>query len=58
MTDDRMALIEALQKADDGNVLRNLAATVLQMLMEADVAGMVGAGRRERSGERSAWRNG
>ena len=25
MTDDRMALIEALQKADDGNFLRSLA---------------------------------
>ena len=37
MTDDRMALIEALQKADDGNFLRSLAETVLQILMEADV---------------------
>ena len=34
MTDDRMALIEALQKADDGNFLRSLAETVLQILME------------------------
>ena len=44
MTDDRMALIEALQKADDGNFLRSLAETVLQILMEADVEGMIGAG--------------
>lgn len=58
MTDDRMALIEALQKADDGNFLRNLAETVLQILMEADVEGMIGAGRYERNGERSTWRNG
>ncbi|HRO13178.1 transposase [Amaricoccus sp.] len=58
MTDDRMALIEALQKADDGNFLRSLAETVLQILMEADVEGMIGAGRYERSGERSTWRNG
>jgi len=58
MTDDRMALMEALQKADDGNFLRNLAETVLQILMEADVEGMIGAGRYERSGERSTWRNG
>ena len=29
MTDDRMALIEALQKADDGNFLHSLAETVL-----------------------------
>jgi putative transposase len=58
MTDDRMALMEALQKADDGNFLRSLAGTVLQIPMEADVEGMIGAGRYERSGERSTWRNG
>ena len=51
MTDDRMALLEALQKADDGNFLRSLAETVLQILMEADVEGLIGAGR-------STWRNG
>src|SRR3954454_4158072 len=58
MTDDRVALIEALQKADDGNFLRSLAETVLQILMEADVDGLIGAGRYERSGERSTYRNG
>lgn len=58
MIDDRMALMDALQKADDGNFLRNLAETVLQILMEADVEGVTGAGRYERSGERSTWRNG
>ena len=58
MTDDRMALMEALQKADDGNFLRALAETVLQILMEADVEGVIGAGRYERSGERTTWRNG
>ena len=54
MTEDRMALMEALQKADDGNFLRSLAETVLQILMEADVEGVIGAGR----GERSTWRSG
>ncbi|GLS65384.1 hypothetical protein GCM10007888_37660 [Methylobacterium oxalidis] len=58
MTDDRVALIEALQKADDGNFLRSLAETVLQILMEADVEGLIGAGRYERTGERSTYRNG
>ena len=58
MTDDRMALMEALQKADDGNFLRALAETVLQILMEADVEGVIGAGRYERNGERTTWRNG
>jgi len=56
MTDDRMALMEALQKADDGNFLRSLAETVLQILMEADVEGLIGASRCERSGERATWR--
>lgn len=32
--------------------------TVLQILMEADVEGPIGAGRCERSGERASWRNG
>src|SRR5689334_20795776 len=58
MTEDRMALIEALQKADDGNFLRSLAETVLQILMEADVEGVIGAARYERSGERTTGRNG
>ncbi|MET3415136.1 hypothetical protein ABIC30_006338 [Methylobacterium sp. 1030] len=39
MTDDRVALIAALQKADDGNFLRSIAETVLQILIEADVDG-------------------
>jgi hypothetical protein len=56
MTDDRIALMEALQKADDGNFFRSLAGTVLQILMEADVEGVIGAERYERSGERSTWR--
>src|ERR671916_316421 len=58
MTDDRLALLDALQKADDGNFLRSLAEAVLQILMEADVEGVIGAGRYERSGERTTWRNG
>src|SRR3954454_15806499 len=58
MTDDRVALLEAFQKADDGNCLRSLAETVLQILMEADVEGLIGAGRYESSGERSTYRNG
>src|SRR5919199_331307 len=58
MTDDRLALLDALQKAEDGNFLRALAETVLQILMESDVEGQIGAGRYERSGERTTWRNG
>ncbi len=38
--------------------MRALAETVLRILMEADVEGVIGAGRYERSGERTTWRNG
>ena len=55
MTEDRMALTEAIQKADDGNFLRPLAATVLQIIMDADVEALVGAGRHERSDGRLTY---
>jgi transposase-like protein len=52
MTEDRMALVELLQKSGDGDFLRAVAEAVLQILMEADVEGVIGAGRHERSTER------
>ena len=58
MTEDRLALAELLQKADDGDFLRAVAEAVLQLLMEADVEGVIGAGRHERSPERPNYRNG
>jgi len=58
MTDDRMALTDLLQKSGDSDFLRSVAEAVLQILMEADVEGMIGAGRHERSAERLNWRNG
>ena len=58
MTEDRLPLAELLQKAGDGDFLRAVAEAVLQLLMEADVEGLVGAGRHERSPERLDWRNG
>jgi transposase-like protein len=58
MTEDRMALNELMQKAGDGDFLRSVAEMVLQMLMEADVEGLIGAGRHERSAERLNYRNG
>ena len=53
MTGDRMALIEARRVAEEGRFLRSLAETGLPILMEADVEGLIGAGRYERSGERT-----
>jgi len=58
MAEERLALAELLDKAGDGDFLRSVAEAVLQMLMEADVDGLIGAGRYERSGERTTWRNG
>ncbi len=38
--------------------MRALAENVLQLIMEADVEGRIGAGRHERSADRATWRNG
>ena len=58
MTDDRLPLAELLAKSGDEDFLRSVAEAVLQIIMEADVEGLVGAGRHERSGDRTTWRNG
>jgi putative transposase len=58
MTEERMALAELLQKSGDSDFLRSVAEAVLQILMEADVEGLIGAGRHERTGERLNYRNG
>ncbi len=53
-----MPLVELLQNAGEGDFLRSVAEAVLQILMETDVEGLVGAGRYERNAERATWRNG
>jgi transposase-like protein len=58
MTEDRLPLADLLAKAGDADFLRSVAEAVLQMLMEADVEGLIGAGRHERTGERLNYRNG
>ena len=58
MTKTNMDLSELLAKHDQGDLLRSIAEAVLQLIMEADVEGLIGAGRHERSGERTTWRNG
>ena len=58
MAEETLALAELLEKAGEGDFLRSVAEAVLQLLMEADVDGLIGAGRYERSGERTTWRNG
>ena len=58
MTKTNMDLSELLAKHDQGDLLRSIAEAVLQLIMEADVDGLIGAGRHERSGDRTTWRNG
>src|SRR5690348_7301612 len=58
MTEDRMALVELLQKSGEADFLRSVAEVVLQILMEADVEGLIGAGRHERTSDRLNYRNG
>ena len=58
MTADTLPLAELMQKAGGDDFLRAVAEAVVQLLMEADVDGVIGAGRHERSGERTTYRNG
>jgi transposase-like protein len=58
MTKTTMDLSELLQKQDGGDFLRAVAEAVLQLIMEADVEGLIGAGKHERADQRTTWRNG
>jgi hypothetical protein len=49
MTKTNMDLTELLQKHDQGDLLRSIAEAVLQLMMESDVDGLIGAGRHERA---------
>ncbi len=70
-TEDRLPLAELMAKAGEGSFLRGVAELVMQLLMEADVDGLIprsvsnalalrklGAGRHGRTPERSTCRNG
>ncbi|OYX65177.1 MAG: IS256 family transposase [Sphingomonadales bacterium 32-64-17] len=58
MTEDRLLIEELAAKGGQPDFLRTIAENVLQLIMEADVDGLIGAGRHERSGDRATWRNG
>src|ERR1700685_1966441 len=58
MTEDTMAFLDAMQKRGGGDFLKELAEAVLQRLMDYDVEGRIGAGRYDRSDERTTQRNG
>lgn len=58
MTDDKMALLQLVEKADASGFLRELMQLSLQRLMEFEVEGLCGAARHARSPERTNRRNG
>ena len=58
MTEERLPVAELVSKSGAADFLRTVAEAVLQLLMEADVEGLIGAGRHERTGERLNYRNG
>ena len=58
MTEERLPQAELLAKAGNGDFLRSVAEAVVQLLMETDVEGLIGAGRHERTGDRTTYRNG
>jgi len=58
MTETNMDLSELLAKQDGGDFLRSVVEAVLQLIMEADVEGLICAGKHERADQRTTWRNG
>lgn len=58
MTDDKMALLQLVEKADDTGFLRELMQLSLQRLMEFEVEGRCGAARHARTPQRTNRRNG
>lgn len=58
MASNSMAFIDQLSQLGGEDFLRQLSQAVLQQLMEADVSNLIGADLHERSGERTAYRNG
>ena len=48
-------LAELLEKAGEGDFLRALEEAVLQLLMESDVEGLIGAVRDERTTSRNGY---
>ena len=58
MADDRIALLELVEKHADAELFKELGQYALQRLMELEAEQIVGAGHHERSEERTTHRNG
>ena len=58
MTEERMALIELVEKQADGDLIRDMLAFAAERIMEAEVEARTGAAKGARSPMREAQRNG
>ncbi len=58
MTEERMALIELVEKQADGDLVREMLAFTAERIMEAEVEARTGAAKGARSPMREAQRNG
>jgi len=58
MTDDRMALIELVEKEADGDLVREMLAFAAGRIMEAEVEARTGAAKGARTPMREVQRNG
>jgi putative transposase len=60
MAEEKMALLDVLRKGEepDGDVLVEGLRWLLQELMDVEVSAQIGAGRYERTSERTTQRNG
>jgi putative transposase len=58
MTEERMALIELVEKQADGDLVREMLAFAAERIMEAEVEGRTGAAKGARTPMREVQRNG
>jgi len=58
MTDDRMALMELIEKGADGDLVREMLAFAAERIMEIEVEARTGASHGSRSPDRTNHRNG
>lgn len=58
MSDDRMALMELVEKQADGDLVREMLAFAAERIMEAEIEARTGAAKGTRSPMREAQRNG
>lgn len=58
MSDDRMALIELVEKQADGDLVREMLAFAAERIMEAEIEARTGAAKGARSPMREAYVHG